>query len=160
MVLYCEEGFSMKTFDALTKLIWLGVVFMLSFQATGCISIRQPALNDSHFVSNCGHQTICCEPIVSSRSHQAGGADECCDFCETGYISEGWINRFRPVAAWPGQRCGALKDSVFGWVKEKRAAANAPPWPRFHPVPTKPVFESDHAEEATSPEMYGRFGKG
>lgn len=154
----------MKTGDAFTKLIWLGVLFMLSFQATGCVSIRQAALDDSHFVSNCGHPTNCCEPLPFSSSHPAdvthGGAVECCDFCETGDVSESWISRFRPVVAWPAQRCGAMKDSVRGWVNEKKAAANAPPWPRFHPVPTKPVFESDQAEEAMSPDVYGRFGKG
>lgn len=154
----------MKKWDALTKRISLCVVFMLSFQATGCVSYRHAALNDTLFVSNCGHQTNCCEPLPSSRSHPAGvthgGAVECCDFCDSGHISEGWINRLRPVAAWPAQRCGAMKASVCGWVNEKKAAANAPPWPRFHPVPTKPVFEPEQATEAMSPEVYGRFGKG
>jgi len=53
-----------------------------------------------------------------------------------------------------------MTGSVRGWVNEKKAEANAPPWPHFHPVPTKPVFEPDQTEEGMSPEVYGRFGKG
>jgi hypothetical protein len=154
----------MKAWNALSKLIWLCVVSMLSFQATGCVSYRHAALNDSLLVSNCGRNTNCCEPLPFSRSHPAGvthdGAVECCDLCDAGDVSKRWLSRLRPVAAWPVQRCGAMKASVCGWVNEKKAAANPPPWPRFHPVPAKPVFESDQADEAMSPEVYGRFGKG
>ena len=141
----------MKAWNALTKLIWLCVVFMLAFQVTGCVSYRHAALNDSLLVSNCGHPTNGCEPFPSV---------ECCELCDADDVSKRWLSRLRPVAAWPAQRCGAIKASVCGWVNEKKAAANAPPWPRFHPVPTKPVFESDQADEAMSPEVYGRFGKG
>ena len=141
----------MKAWNALPKLLRLCVVFMLAFQSTGCVSYRHAALNDSLLMSNCGDQMNCCEPLPSV---------ECCGLCDTGDISKSCLSRIRPVFAWPAQRCGAMKASVCGWVNEKKAAANAPPWPRFHPVPTKPVFESDQAEEAMSPEVYGRFGKG
>jgi hypothetical protein len=140
----------MKAWNTLTKLILLCGVFMLSFQATGCVSFRHAALNDSLLVSNCAHQTNCCEPLP---------AVECCGLCDVGDISKNCLSRIRPVAVWPAERCEAMKASVCGWVNEKKAAANAPPWPRFHPVPTKPVFESDQAEEAMPPEVYGRFGR-
>jgi hypothetical protein len=148
----------MKAWKALTKRILLCGVLMLSFQSMGCVSFRHSSPYDSLMVSNCDRQTVYCEPDHSV---------ECCELYAVsdvaGNAAKRWMSRFRPVAAWPAQRCGAMKASVCNWVNEKKAAANAPPWPRFHPVPTKPVFESDQseqAEEAMSPEVYGRFGKG
>jgi len=57
-------------------------------------------------------------------------------------------------------RCAAAKASVQGWIHAKKEEANPAPWPRFHPVPTKPVFEAEEAESSAMPETYGRFGKG
>ncbi|HUP78838.1 MAG TPA: hypothetical protein VM260_09800, partial [Pirellula sp.] len=59
-----------------------------------------------------------------------------------------------------GSRCVAARTSVQSWIRSKQEEASAPPWPRFHPVPTKPVFESEENESSTTPEVYGQFGKG
>jgi hypothetical protein len=45
-----------------------------------------------------------------------------------------------------------------GWVDKKKREANPPPWPRFHPIPTQPAFESQQEPNTTVPENYGCFG--
>ena len=159
------EGFNMKAWRALAKLIWLSVLFMLSFQCLGCVSIIHSGSNCGSIVSNCGDQTNACDPIPSMD------CSECCDRPE---LAEKMINRLRTAADWTQERrqrtslwfltqrerCGAVKASVCDWANEKKAEANAPPWPRFHPVPTRPVFEPDQGEQDVHPEVYGRFGKG
>lgn len=64
---------------------------------------------------------------------------------------EGAANCRDRMASWYYTKCE--------WVEKKRAEANAPPWPRFHPVPTKPVFAPTEGYNPTEPECYGRFGK-
>jgi len=151
----------MKAWETLARLIWLSTLFMLSLQCMGCVSFQYSAPNCSPTVSNCGIPNNCCDP---------GNSVECCDLNDRPEL----ISRLRPISDWTSERkqrtsmwfasqrerCGAMRGSVRGWVSEKKAEANAPPWPRFHPVPTKPVFEPEQAEEDMSPEVYGRFGKG
>jgi hypothetical protein len=59
--------------------------------------------------------------------------------------------------------CGAATEWCARkkqWIEKKKAEANAPPWPSFHPVPTRPVFSPQQAEGQPTPEAYGRFGAG
>lgn len=58
------------------------------------------------------------------------------------------------------QRCGfqSRKAAVHGWIHRKKEDAKQPPWPRFHPLPAKPVFEPNEETFPGDPEIYGRFG--
>jgi len=56
-------------------------------------------------------------------------------------------------------KCAATKQSFAEWKEKKKEEANQPPWPRFHPVPTKPVFEPDELSPQIAPEILGQFGK-
>lgn len=130
---------------------------MLAFHSTGCVSIQNAPLKSHESIANCGLQL---------------GADleENCEFQDRHAAMQRCASQLNPVklvpsgvSEWVSQqhgRCFALKASIHGWIHTKRAEANPPPWPRFHPVPTKPVFESDEQESSATPEIYGRFGKG
>ena len=56
-----------------------------------------------------------------------------------------------------GSSCG----QGFGfraWLAEQRQKRNGPTTPRFHPVPTKPVFTRVDWTQEESELIYGRFG--
>jgi hypothetical protein len=44
------------------------------------------------------------------------------------------------------------------WNSKRKEKNNPPPWPKFHPVPAKPVFEAQTGEMANAPEIFGAFG--
>jgi len=126
------------------KLILLTTFMLLLIHFQGCISIRQthPSSSDD-----------CCELYdrpEAMRRLEVGWAENC---------------KGRSIAWMSNQygRCAAVKGSVQGWIQAKKDEANAPPWPRFHPVPTQNVFEPQATEspaEPVPPDVYGRFGKG
>ena len=130
---------------------------MLAFHSMGCVSIQNAPSKSHASIANCGLQ-------------HAADLEESCELHDRRAVMQRWASQLNPmklvpsgVSEWvseqPG-RCAAVKASVHGWIHTKRAEANPPPWPRFHPVPTKPVFESDEEESSATPEIYGRFGKG
>ncbi|MCU0708648.1 MAG: hypothetical protein MUF23_10170 [Pirellula sp.] len=43
------------------------------------------------------------------------------------------------------------------WAKH-REMANAPPWPKFHPVPVEPAFTPRASDWQPVPNSYGHFG--
>ena len=141
----------MQARGTLAKLIWLSVLLLLSLQCIGCVALQCSSPNSVPIVTRCGHQTNRYDPFDSC---------ECCEMYDQSEIGEGIVSRMRPFGAWTSERCGVIKTTAFGWANRCKAEANAPPWPRFHPVPTKPVFEPEQVDEEVSPEVYGRFGKG
>ncbi len=51
------------------------------------------------------------------------------------------------------------QNKLSEWAAKKREQANAPPWPRFHPLPTRNVFYPEDLSETPKPtEQYGQFG--
>ena len=130
---------------------------MFSIHSMGCVSIQNAPSTSRTSIANCGLNN---------------GADlaESCQLHDRRAVMQRWARQLNPVqlvpsgvSEWVSQqpsRCSAVKDSIHGWIHTKRAEANPPPWPRFHPMPTKPVFESNDEESSTMPETYGRFGKG
>ena len=147
------------------KLVWLYVSFMLLFPNIGCISIRNATPSGLLRVANCNdtHPDLV-DPM------------ENCPLYDRRLVLEQWAGKLNAakLTLWAGNckqrssmwvskqwcRCEAAKDSVHCWVHTKREEANAPPWPHFHPVPTKPVFEPEEKGSSMTPEIYGRFGKG
>jgi len=132
----------------------------------GCVTIRDVGPVQ---VSNCRQ---------SNSGSMAG--DPCCQLYDRGEVAKQWASKMNPVklvppamvdwvcqckhgtAGWFSNqcaRCAARKASIHGWFHKKREEANAPPWPRFHPVPTKPVFEPEEIAEQAAPQVYGRFGE-
>jgi hypothetical protein len=64
------------------------------------------------------------------------------------------------VWMWEQQaRWSSAKQSCSDWIARKKEEANPPPWPRFHPIPTKPVFEPEEQSPNDAPEAFGTFGK-
>jgi hypothetical protein len=51
-----------------------------------------------------------------------------------------------------------LQSKCIDWRNRRKEKFNPPPWPKFHPVPAKPVFESDSTEPLTAPDIFGTFG--
>lgn len=59
-------------------------------------------------------------------------------------MSERWAES---KALWQSRCQDAWHGSPPGrWIDARRAAKAAPPWPSFHPLPTRPVFESGAAD--------------
>ena len=130
-------------------------LLLVAVNSSGCISIRNVSPSE---VSNC-----------SQLSVSKGSCDEFFPLYDRGQVVKQLAGRLNPAQTVPesvtnwlsNQRshCLAAKDSVHVWYHQKKEAANAPPWPRFHPIPTKPVFEPDPMSESSTPEAYGRFRK-
>ena len=135
----------------------IALLVLLTLHGTGCVSIRKVPENSVSKVANCGLSN-------------APALDECCELYDRSAVAKRWARQLNPiklvpsgVSEWVSQqpgRCSAMKASVQGWIRKKKEESNPPPWPRFHPVPTKPVFESDEIDSSSTPEIYGRFGKG
>jgi hypothetical protein len=51
-----------------------------------------------------------------------------------------------------------LQTHCSDWHSKRKEKNNPPPWPKFHPVPAKPVFEAQSGEMANAPEIFGTFG--
>ncbi len=155
-----------KMRSTLKKRSLLYFALMLSFQNIGCVTIRNSTPSALPAVANC-------------RNEQ--GSEDCCRLYDRREVIQQWAGKFKPRSFIPAPvnnmadnckrcstawltnqygRCEAAKASVLGWIHAKKEEANAPPWPRFHPVPTKPVFEPSENNTSTAPEVYGRFGQG
>ena len=150
----------MKIRSKHNRLSWLHLPFcILLLSDNGCISVRNSSSSGFPAVANCNQ--IQREPANSA---------EFCPLYDRRDVLRQWADKLNPVRLIPGQvtdwtsnqrsRCLAARNSVQGWIRAKKEEANAPPWPRFHPVPTKPVFEPEENESSMTPEVYGQFGKG
>ena len=137
----------------------LCVAMLLILTSSGCVSIRNASPSRTPEIANC-----------SAIEHKSVDSGECCPLYDRGEVMQLWADKLHPRTLLPTsftglasnckERCRAVGASFRGWIQAKKEEANAPPWPRFHPIPTKPVFEPEGAESSISPEVYGRFGKG
>ncbi len=111
---------------------------------SGCVSIREAPIAHSDWA-------ICDAPIAEPIAPIAGPIEPIA----------GPIERVHAV---PVRMC----EQSMGWIRglwygcadkieQKRAEANAPPWPRFHPVPTQPAFTDRQMEGQSDPEAWGAF---
>jgi len=138
---------------------------ILFLPLVGCISIQKsPELPR---VTSCG--------VVSGPEQPLA-----CELHDRREVFQHWTSRMNPaqmvppsVAAWSRDckhrtsswvgnqrdRCRLATSSLGSWIQAKKDEANAPPWPRFHPVPAKPAFEPERNADSDTPEIYGRFGK-
>ena len=134
------------------KLAWLYLPFMLLHSSIGCMSIRNAPPVGLPRVANCSdiHPGLA-DPGENFPLYDRHGILQKWDSCKERsaiWVSNQWC------------RCEAAKVSLHCWIHAKKEAVIAPPWPHFHPVPTKPVFEPEEKGSSTTPESYGRFGKG
>ncbi len=155
----------MEMRSKLERLSLLYVAIMLSFQNVGCVTIRNSTPTAFSCVANCRDEQV---------------SEDCCGLYDRREVIQQWAGKIKPASfipspvstlagrckrcstAWISNqygRCKTAKATVFGWIHSKKEEANAPPWPRFHPVPTKPVFEPSENDSSTAPETYGRFGR-
>lgn len=98
---------------------------------------------------------------------QPGG--EVCPLYDRGEVAKQWARRLNPVQLVPGcvqdwtvchlSGCLERKHRLHAWIARKKEEANEPPWPKFHPVPTKPIFEPDGDSKPNAPTEYGTFGR-
>jgi hypothetical protein len=124
-----------------------------SFCATpGCVSI-QPVPPIFHVdVSN----SNVCQP-------------ESCPLYDRREVAMQWAERLNPTQLVPSGihnwanrqvcKCNECKMRFLAWKERKKQEANEPPWPRFHAVPVKPVFEPEADEPLEEPTAYGAFGR-
>ncbi len=61
--------------------------------------------------------------------------------------------------ALPARLCARVHDNfIHHKIAEHREAKALPPWPRFHPLPTRPVFyPKQEPEIELQPELLGTF---
>lgn len=155
-----------------TKQFWIGLLSM-TLAAPGCVSIRHEnefGPNDfaplqSHL--NCGFSGSsepqlqgCCDPCEVTDLHQS------MDMANPGVRP--WIplrNAASGIKNGATQICSSMlgfKDKMHArcndWNSKRKEKNNPPPWPKFHPVPAKPVFEAQTGEMANAPEIFGAFG--
>lgn len=123
----------------------------------GCVSI-QPAPKSMSISSRTVQASEVCAPTdfsgqwvdqLSPRKIVPDGVKVL--FCESKQKSVDWIAVQR-------SRHQGLKAAMHAWILRKKEDANQPPWPRFHPIPAKPVFEPSEETLPMDPEIYGRFG--
>jgi len=151
-----EKGGNLMARKKLQRRLFALLLLVLP-SSTGCVTIRKTPQKNVSSVTNCGMNI-------------APDSGEYCELYDRGAVMKRWASQLNPLKLVPSRvtefvsqqpgRCAAAKASVQGWIHAKKADANPAPWPRFHPVPTKPVFEADEAESSGMPEIYGRFGKG
>ena len=125
--------------------------------STGCISIRETPQKSVSSVTNCVRNSTPDSGETYELYDQGAGRKRRARHLNPLKLVPSGVSEF--VSQVP-ERCAAAKASVQGWIHAKKQEANPAPWPRFHPVPTKPVFEAEEAESSEMPEIYGRFGKG
>ena len=163
-------AFNLEMQSILKKLNWLGFALVLPFQGIGCVSIQRSSPSGLRPVTNC-----------SDFSNGVLDSEELYQLNDKREVTQTWDSNLDPSHLFPSQvtgwasnskqrsikwitnqcgRCANAKASVQEWIIAKKEKANAPPWPRFHPVPTQPVFEPSEKDPTLAPEVYGRFGKG
>jgi hypothetical protein len=145
--------------------------FLLLMCQAGCVSIQPSPFNasisQSHHVSSV------------SEAEWAGAGPDSCTLYDRTEVAKQWAARLNParlvprkvvewsdvrknrISTWVGsQRSNheMRKAALIDWFDRKKEEANPAPWPRFHPVPTKPVFEPDEQSPSDEPNLYGRFG--
>ena len=113
--------------------------FMLLHSNIGCMSIRNAPPVGFPRVANCSdiHPGLA-DPGENFPLYDRHGILQKWDSCKERsaiWVSNQWC------------RCEAAKASLHCWIHAKKEAVIAPPWPRFHPVPTKPVFEPEENRE-------------
>ena len=155
------------------KFTLLSILSVLFGQFVGCVSIRQSHPSQVRTIANFDDSTLPCS-----------SSEDCCELYDRREAMSWIANKLNPVqlvpssvlgwmgsckvrsSAWVSNQCGrcdTAKGAIQGWIQSKKDEANAPPWPRFHPVPVRNVFESQATEapaEPLAPDVYGRFGKG
>lgn len=123
----------------------------------GCVSIR-PAPTSVNVSNRPVHASEYCDPAdfagqwvdrLSPRKIVPDGVKVW--FCESKQRSADWIAGQR-------SRYQGKKAAMHTWLQRKKEDAIQPPWPRFHPIPAKPVFEPGEETLPMDPEIYGRFG--
>jgi hypothetical protein len=100
-----------------------------TLSAQGCDSCRAEP-------GECRCASAASVPAISEMGGHARAATELCYFSIRSWLCK------------PGE-----------WIAKKKAEANAPPWPRFHPLPVREVFSPEEDAAAPAPEAYGQFGK-
>jgi hypothetical protein len=149
--------------------IQIAFCLVLVFSSTGCLSIRRIPIST----------TISQSRVVfpSNAEHECGA--DTCTLYDRSEVAHQWAARLNPVHLVPTQvivwggagkarmsnwfenrkaEHAARKANMNDWLVRKKEEANPAPWPRFHPVPTKPVFEPDDKSPSIEPDLYGRFG--
>jgi len=156
----CEQNTVFQTciYQRATSILSYGLLcFACCIPHLGCVSIQSAPTSMS----------------ISNRPVQASGGGDPTDFAGP------WVDRLSPrkivpdgLKAWVCEskqrsadwiavqrsRHQSHRAAMHAWIQRKREDANQPPWPRFHPIPAKPVFEPSEETLPVDPEIYGRFG--
>lgn len=166
-----------------SKLLLAGILGLM-LCGTGCVSICHERDFDAAMGTPLGASLLAREsiatephPAVLPRSHaypHTGVARVICEDC--GESHSNCAMPCHPPAeplldAVSGLRSGAgqiyyralgakqeLHSKCTDWRNRRKEKSSPPPWPKFHPVPAKPVFESESTEPLTAPDIFGTFG--
>lgn len=154
--------------------VFVGCLFGSS--QTGCVSIVSQSTGNGHgMIRTVAHSTQVSSQDVNS-SPCGPSCEEPCPLYDRREVLARTMSAMKPSRWVPqgvknlgARACNAgtqCRENVASWYytkcewfEKKRAEANAPPWPRFHPVPTRPVFAPTEGSNPEEPECYGRFGK-
>ena len=171
----------------LGRVAYVIIAIMLVAQ-TGCLVVRQPGsnscepflisngLNRTDLVGNAGDG--CAGDCSSSESFE----EMPCELYDRKEVLKRWLHAARPSNIIPQrvqnlgakvrdqsiqmcvnqkQRCDALAakgEEWKAWCAMKKAEANPPPWPKFHPVPARPAFSRSEMSPWNTPDAYGTIG--
>jgi hypothetical protein len=138
---------------------WL-LIAVAPCMASGCVSVVSSSQPNAAWIS--------CQPIHEATGDCVGCNDIPCQHEPNGLESSSLaLHRCgagHPLKQKIGQHLSLCSGVVKGWwfcCQEKIARhfeeANAPPWPKFHPVPTQPAFTRRDVELQPMPETWGRF---
>jgi hypothetical protein len=137
------------------------VLAFVAFSCSGCIAIRNGATTTTPMMTSVACDTACAPNALN----------EVCPLYDRKEVAKQWASRLNPMRLVPGRvtewvacqhaHCVSCRHGLCHWYQRKREDANAPPWPHFHPVPTKPAFEPEtpYSDVDATPEAYGTFGR-
>jgi hypothetical protein len=166
-----------------TKQLLIGVLSCM-LATPGCVSVRHACeLGSNEFVPL---QNYVGGAPRETLGFQAQRCDIGCEVTDLKHPTEMPIHGVQPLvplrnaalgivtglkdgAGQVGSSLVGLKGKVQGhWVKvqghcgdwqsKRKQKSNPPPWPKFHPVPAKPVFEAASGDMSTTPGTFGSFG--
>lgn len=155
-----------------TKQFWIGLL-SLTLAVPGCVSIRHESeFGPNDFAPLQSHMTCdVCGPVEP----QLAGCSDPCEGADLESPMGVELPRLQPMVPLRNAAAGVkngvnrICSSMFGikerlharcneWQTKRKEKNNPPPWPKFHPVPAKPVFETQTGELGNSPEIFGNFG--
>lgn len=106
----------------------------------------------------------CCQPLMQPAGNCNLPCETTC--AESRFSGRPWFETpaYGPRFGRLRSQLGAIRGKIAEcrqdyrqWQRDREEQKQAPPWPRFHPVPTKNVFFPTDDTYLDAPVVYGQF---